>query len=231
MVILDGTVLLVRATEHFHEDTNEDQKNGDPLEASHMMVIEDNGSQNSEELSGGGDYAENQRREVSNSVEDEDLSDSSEDGQDNQVLNNGGVVQDELDEAAHLERDVSDSEADDTSPLVQAFHLVPLVGVELLLDVTLSGSEETVTEEGDQDGNDTNEAAFVFTVALLLLTGEVEDDNTSSDDQTADILVLGVLSLESEEDGDDQDRDDLRRLHDGLNGERNVSKSLGSHED
>lgn len=227
MVVL-GTVLL--ATNHFNKDSGEDQTNSHPLEATDSVVIDSDRGQNGKELSGGSDDTEDQGREVGNSVEDKDLSHSTEDGQENQILNDQGVFKDELDKSAHLEGNVGDSQADETSPLVETFHLVPLVGVELLLDFSLSGSEETVAEQRDQDSSDTKEVDFVITT-LLLAISEVEDDNTSSDDETAEVLALGVLSLKAEEEGNQKDGDNLGRLHDGLDGERNIGEGLAGHED
>lgn len=227
MVIL-GTVLL--ATDHFNKDTGEDQTNSHPLEATDSVVIDSDGGQNGKELSGGGDDTEDQGGEVGNGIEDKDLSHSTEDSQKNQILNDQGVFKDELDESAHLEGDVGDSQADETSPLVETFHLVPLVGVELLLDFSLGGSEETVAEQRDQDSSDTEEVDFVITT-LLLAISEVEDNNTGSDDETAEVLALGVLSLKAEEEGDQKDGNNLGGFHDGLDGERNIGEGLAGHED
>ena len=166
MVVL-GTVLL--ATNHFNKDSGEDQTNSHPLEATDSVVIDSDRGQNGKELSGGSDDTEDQGREVGNSVEDKDLSHSTEDGQENQILNDQGVFKDEFDKSAHLEGNVGDSQADETSPLVETFHLVPLVGVELLLDFSLGGSEETVAEQRDQDSSDTKEVDFVITALLLAL--------------------------------------------------------------
>jgi len=227
-VVILGTVLL--ATDHFNKDTGEDQTNSHPLEATDSVVIDSDGGQNGKELSGGGDDTEDQGGEVGNGVEDKDLSHSSEDGQKNQILNDQGVFKDELDESAHLEGDVGNSQADETSPLVETFHLVPLVGVELLLDFSLGGSEETVAEQRDQDSSDTEEVDFVITT-LLLAISEVEDNNTGSDDETAEVLALGVLSLKAEEEGDQKDGNNLGGFHDGLDGERNIGEGLAGHED
>jgi hypothetical protein len=227
-VVILGTVSL--ATNHFNKDSGEDQTNSHPLESTHSMVIDSDGGQNGKELSGGGDDTEDQGREVGDSVEDKDLSHSSEDSQEDQILNDQGVFKDELDESAHLEGNVGDSQADETSPLVETFHLIPLVGVELLLDFSLGSSEETVTEQRDQDSSDTEEVNFVITT-LLLAISEVEDDNTGSDDETAEVLALGVLSLKAEEEGNQKDGDNLGGFHDSLNGERNIGKGLAGHED
>jgi len=227
-VVILGTVLL--ATDHFNKDTGEDQTNSHPLEATDSVVIDSDGGQNGKELSGGGDDTEDQGGEVGNGVEDKDLSHSSEDGQKNQILNDQGVFKDELDESAHLEGDVGNSQADETSPLVETFHLVPLVGVELLLDFSLGGSEETVAEQRDQDSSDTEEVDFVITT-LLLAISEVEDNNTGSDDETAEVLALGVLSLKAEEEGDQKDGNNLGGFHDGLDGERNIGEGLAGHKD
>jgi len=228
-VVILGTVLL--ATDHFNKDTGEDQTNSHPLEATDSVVVDSDGGQNGKELSGGGDDTEDQGGEVGNSVEDKDLSHSSEDGQENQILNDQGVFKDEFNEAAHLEGDVGDSQADETSPLVETFHLVPLVGVELLLDFSLGGSEETVAEQRDQDSSDTKEVNFVVITALLLAISEVEDDNTGSDDETAEVLALGVLSLHAEEERDQKDGNNLGGFHNSLDGERNIGEGLAGHKD
>jgi len=228
VVALDASVLL--SADHFDEDSGEDQTDGHPLESTDSVLVDNNRSQNGKEFSGGGNDTEDQRREVCNSVEDKDLSHSTEDSQEDQILNDQGVFKDELDESAHLEGHVGDSQADETSPLVEAFHLVPLVGVELLLDFSLGSSEETVAEQRDQNSSDTKEVDFVVT-ALLLAISEVEDDDTSSDDETAEVLALGVLSLNTEEEGNQKDGNDLGGLHNSLDGERNVGKGLAGHED
>jgi hypothetical protein len=228
VVTLGASVLL--ATDHFNKDTGEDQTNSHPLESADSVLIDNNRSQNGKEFSGGGNDTEDQRREVCNSVEDKDLSHSTENSQKNQILNDQGVFKDELDESAHLESDVSNSQTDETSPLVETFHLVPLVGVELLLDFSLGGSEETVAEQRDQNSSNTEEVNFVVT-ALLLAISEVEDDDTSSDDETTEVLALGVLSLNTEEESNQKDGNDLGGLHDSLDGERNISEGLAGHED
>jgi len=102
VVSLCSTVLL-SSTEHFNEHTDEHQTNSGPLHWADWMVVDDDRGQDSEELSGGGHDTEDQRGEVSNSVEDEDLSDSSEDGQEDQILNDKGVFNDVLNESTHLE--------------------------------------------------------------------------------------------------------------------------------
>lgn len=228
MVVLAASVLL--STNHFNENSDEDQTDGHPLESTDSMLIDNNRSQNGKEFSGGGDDTEDQRREVCNSVEDKDLSHSTENSQKNQILNDQGVFKDEFNEAAHLEGDIGNSQADKAGPLVETFHLVPLVGVELLLDFSLSSSEETVAEQRDQDSSNTEEVNFVVTT-LLLAISEVEDDNTSSDDETAEILALGVLSLNTEEEGNQKNGNNLGGFHDGLDGERNIGEGLAGHED
>jgi len=110
------------------------------------MAIDNNGGQNSKELSCGGDYTENQRREVSNSVENKDLSECTKDGKEDQIFNNKRVFQDKLDETSHLESDVGHCQADKSSPFIKTFHLVPLIRVAFFLDFSLSCSEETIAE-------------------------------------------------------------------------------------
>jgi hypothetical protein len=44
-------------------------------------------------------------------------------------------------------------------------------------------------------------------------------------------LASGVLALEAKEERHNKDRNNFGRLHDGLNRERDISKSLTCHED
>jgi len=206
---LSSMSVLLSSTEHLNEDTNEHQGDGDPLHASNWMVVHEDRCQDSEELSGGGHDTEDQWWEVGNSVEDKHLSEGTEDSQEDQIFNNEWVFHDELDESTHLEGWDGDSEADNTGPLVETLHLIPLVGVELLLDLTLSGSEETITEEGDEEGDESDDASATFTLVLLAIRGQVEEDNTSGDDETAEIVTFTVLALGTDDEGDNQDGDNL----------------------
>jgi len=90
--------------------------------------------------------------------------------------------------------------------------LIPLVGVELLLDLALSGSEETIAEQGDEEGEETNDTGTIAVTTVLLSSlsiTKVEDNDTSGNDETAEVLALAVLSLSTEDEGDNKDRDDL----------------------
>ncbi len=110
------------------------------------MAIDNNWRPNSKELSCGGDYTENQRREVSNSVENKDLSECTKDSKEDQIFNDKRMFKNKLDESSHLESDVSHSQADKSSPFIQAFHLIPLIRITLFLDFSLSITKETITE-------------------------------------------------------------------------------------
>lgn len=162
--------MLLSSIEHFNEYTDEYQTNSNPLQWGDWMVVDEDRGQNGEELSGGRHNTEDQGWEVSDSVEDEHLSDGSEDSQEDQILNDKGVFNDELDESTHLEGWDGDSKADDAGPLVKAFHLIPLVRIELLLDLTLSGSEETITEQGDEEGEETNDASAIISTTTVFLS-------------------------------------------------------------
>jgi len=228
VVSLCGTVLLSSA-EHFNEHTKEDQTNGEPLPVGHRVAVDDDGSQHSEEFSGGGHDTEDQRWEVSNGVEDEDLSESTENSQEDQILDDKRVFNDELDESTHLEGWDGDSKADDTGPLVKTFHLVPLVGVELLLNFTLSSSEETIAEQWYEEGKESDDTGAVFTL-LFLSISEIEKDDTSGDDETAEVLALAVLTSSAHDEGDNKNWDNLGRFHNSLDWEWDISKGLTCQE-